>query len=107
MIRPRSSRQAARSCSTTSWRGSRFDHDKTKFPLRAAHRAGELRRDLPELQIAELALFTEAMKRVLQTPPAEYAEIINANLGKTQADPQRLVEWELGKNQCAASKGDR
>ncbi len=68
---------------------------------------GELRRDLPELQIAELALFTEAMKRVLQTPPAEYAEIINANLGKTQADPQRLVEWELGKNQCAASKGDR
>jgi hypothetical protein len=44
---------------------------------------------------------------VLQTPPAEYAEIINANLGKTQADPQRLVEWELGKNQCAASKGDR
>jgi len=23
---------------TTSWRGSRFDHDKTKFPLRAAHR---------------------------------------------------------------------
>lgn len=23
---------------TTSWRGARFDHDKTKFPLRAAHR---------------------------------------------------------------------
>ena len=64
---------------------------------------GELRRALPELQIVELALFTEAMKRVVQTPPAEYAEIINANLGKTQADPQRLVEWELGKNQCAAS----
>jgi hypothetical protein len=23
---------------TTSWRGARFDHDKTRFPLRAAHR---------------------------------------------------------------------
>jgi glyoxylase-like metal-dependent hydrolase (beta-lactamase superfamily II)/rhodanese-related sulfurtransferase len=64
---------------------------------------GELRRDLPELQIAELASFTEAMKRAVRTPPPEYAEIINANLGKTEPDPDRLVDWELGKNECAAS----
>jgi glyoxylase-like metal-dependent hydrolase (beta-lactamase superfamily II)/rhodanese-related sulfurtransferase len=63
----------------------------------------ELRRDLPELQISELALFVKAMKQSVRTPPPEYAEIIDANLGKTKADVDRLVEWELGKNQCAAS----
>lgn len=63
---------------------------------------GELRRDVPELQIAEVASFTEAMKRAVGTPPPEYAEIINVNLGKTKADTDRVVEWELGKNQCAA-----
>ena len=64
---------------------------------------GDLRRDLPELRISDLAAFTEAMKRAVRTPPPEYAEIIDVNLGKTKADPDRLVEWELGKNQCAAS----
>jgi glyoxylase-like metal-dependent hydrolase (beta-lactamase superfamily II) len=64
---------------------------------------GELRRVLPELQIAELALFVDAMKRVVRTAPPEYTEVVNVNLGKIQADPDRLVEWELGKNQCAAS----
>jgi glyoxylase-like metal-dependent hydrolase (beta-lactamase superfamily II)/rhodanese-related sulfurtransferase len=66
---------------------------------------GDLRCDLPELQISELAAFTEAMKRAVRTPPPEYAEIINANLGRTQADLEHAVEWELGKNQCAASMG--
>ncbi len=64
---------------------------------------GDLRRELPELRISELALFTEAMKRAVRTPPPEYAAIIDANLAKTEADPARVVEWELGKNQCAAS----
>lgn len=64
---------------------------------------GELRRDLPELRIAELPSFIETMTRAVRTPPAEYAGIITANLGKTEADPDRAVEWELGKNQCAAS----
>ncbi|HXV78298.1 MAG TPA: MBL fold metallo-hydrolase [Candidatus Binatia bacterium] len=64
---------------------------------------GDLRRDLPELRISELAEFTEAMKRAVRTPPPEYAEIIDVNLGKTKSDPDRAVEWELGKNQCAAS----
>ena len=63
----------------------------------------ELRRDLPELQISELASFAKAMEQSVRTPPPEYAEIIDANLGKTKADADRLVEWELGKNQCAAS----
>jgi glyoxylase-like metal-dependent hydrolase (beta-lactamase superfamily II)/rhodanese-related sulfurtransferase len=68
---------------------------------------GELRRDLPELRIAELPSFIEAMTRAVRTPPAEYAGIIDANLGKTGADPDRAVEWELGRNQCAASAGSR
>jgi glyoxylase-like metal-dependent hydrolase (beta-lactamase superfamily II)/rhodanese-related sulfurtransferase len=64
---------------------------------------GDLRRDLPELGIAEPTSFTEAMQRAVRNPPPEYAEIIRANLDKAEADPARAVEWELGKNQCAAS----
>lgn len=64
---------------------------------------GELRRDLPELRIAEAASFIEAMKRAMRTPPPQYAEIIEANLGKTEINLERAIEWELGKNQCAAS----
>jgi glyoxylase-like metal-dependent hydrolase (beta-lactamase superfamily II)/rhodanese-related sulfurtransferase len=68
-----------------------------------AAKLGDLRRDLPELRISDPASFTEAMKRAVRTAPQEYAEIINTNLGKTESDPERAVEWELGKNQCAAS----
>jgi glyoxylase-like metal-dependent hydrolase (beta-lactamase superfamily II)/rhodanese-related sulfurtransferase len=64
----------------------------------------ELRRDLPELQISDPALFTTAMKRAVRTPPAEYAQIINVNLGESTADADRVVEWELGRNQCATSR---
>ena len=64
---------------------------------------GDLRRHLSELRVSDLGLFTEVMQRAVRTPPPEYAEIINTNLGKTQTDPIHAVEWELGKNQCAAS----
>jgi len=64
---------------------------------------GELRRALPELQIDEPGLFTDVMMRMVRTPPAAYADIIDVNLGRTQTDPEHLAEWELGKNQCAAS----
>jgi len=68
-------------------------------------RLGELRRDLPELRMTDPGLFVEAMKRAMRTPPPQYAEIIDANLGKTEINPERAIEWELGKNQCAASGG--
>jgi glyoxylase-like metal-dependent hydrolase (beta-lactamase superfamily II)/rhodanese-related sulfurtransferase len=64
---------------------------------------GDLRRDLPELGISDPAAFTETMKHAVRNPPPEYAEIIRANLGKAEANPARAVEWELGRNQCAAS----
>jgi glyoxylase-like metal-dependent hydrolase (beta-lactamase superfamily II)/rhodanese-related sulfurtransferase len=66
---------------------------------------GELRRDLPELRMTEFALFIEAMKRAMRIPPPQYAEIIDANLGKTELKPERAIECELGKNQCAAGGG--
>jgi glyoxylase-like metal-dependent hydrolase (beta-lactamase superfamily II) len=66
---------------------------------------GDLRRDLPELHMAESASFIEAMKSTTRTPPPQYAEIIDANLGKTEINPERAIEWELGKNQCAAGGG--
>ncbi len=66
---------------------------------------GDLRRNLPELKVSDPAAFTEAMKQAVRTPPPEYAEIIDVNLGKSNTEPERAVEWELGKNQCAASAG--
>lgn len=65
---------------------------------------GELRRDLAELRISDPDSFAETMKRTVGTAPPEYAEMIDVNLGKTKADADRLVLWELGKNQCAASQ---
>lgn len=64
---------------------------------------GDLRGELLELRISEVASFIEAMRRAVRTPPPEYAAIIDINLAKTEADPALVVEWELGKNQCAAS----
>jgi glyoxylase-like metal-dependent hydrolase (beta-lactamase superfamily II) len=63
---------------------------------------GEIRRTVPELQIHSEDEFVEAMKRVLSAPPEVYARIIEANLGVSPVDAEAAVEWELGKNQCAA-----
>jgi glyoxylase-like metal-dependent hydrolase (beta-lactamase superfamily II)/rhodanese-related sulfurtransferase len=68
-----------------------------------AGRLGELRRAVPELRIATEDAFVAAMRTVLKPPPASYTEIIRANLGLAEVDPDKATEWELGKNQCAAS----
>ena len=64
---------------------------------------GHLRRTVPELQIHSESEFVEAMKKALKTPPAIYDEIIKVNLGERSVDEETASEWELGKNQCAAS----
>jgi glyoxylase-like metal-dependent hydrolase (beta-lactamase superfamily II)/rhodanese-related sulfurtransferase len=68
-----------------------------------AGRLGELRRAVPELRIATEDAFVAAMRTALKPPPAAYTEIIRANLGLAEVDPDKATEWELGKNQCAAS----
>jgi glyoxylase-like metal-dependent hydrolase (beta-lactamase superfamily II)/rhodanese-related sulfurtransferase len=65
-------------------------------------RLGELRESVPELQIESAAAFAEAVSGAVGDPPAAYAEIIRLNLGG-QASEEQVTEWELGKNQCAAS----
>lgn len=65
---------------------------------------GEIRRNVPELQIRSEAEFVEVMKSALSTPPETYAKIIAINLGASQVDAEEATEWELGKNQCAASR---
>ena len=66
-------------------------------------RLGVLRRTVPELQIRDETEFVEAMKKALQTPPPIYEQIIRVNLGERTVDEETATEWELGKNQCAAS----
>lgn len=77
---------------------SEFDADGV-----VAGRLGDLRRTVPELQIRDEDEFVEAMKKALKTPPAIYEQIIKVNLGERTVEPETASEWELGKNQCAAS----
>jgi len=65
-------------------------------------RLGELRKSVPELQLETADAFVEAVRGAVKDPPAAYAEIIKLNLGG-QASEEQVSEWELGKNQCAAS----
>jgi len=69
-------------------------------------RLGELRKSVSELQIGSADAFAEAVSRAVQDPPAAYADIIERNLGG-QASDEQVTEWELGKNQCAASAAGR
>jgi glyoxylase-like metal-dependent hydrolase (beta-lactamase superfamily II)/rhodanese-related sulfurtransferase len=65
-------------------------------------RLGELRATVPELQITTPDEFVRAVRDLVKEPPAAYAEIIRVNLG-APASEEQVSEWELGKNQCAAS----
>jgi glyoxylase-like metal-dependent hydrolase (beta-lactamase superfamily II) len=65
-------------------------------------RLGDLRRQVPEMQVADADAFVEAVRGAVQDPPKAYAEIIRVNLG-APATEEKVSEWELGKNQCAAS----
>jgi len=65
-------------------------------------RLGDLRTSVPELQIETEEEFVEAMRREVSEPPAAYADIIRVNLGALEASPEKIAEWELGKNECAA-----
>jgi glyoxylase-like metal-dependent hydrolase (beta-lactamase superfamily II) len=64
-------------------------------------RLGQLRRTVPELQIASAKAFVDAVRGAVKDPPKAYAEIIKVNLG-AKASEEHISEWELGKNQCAA-----
>lgn len=68
-------------------------------------RLGDLRRRVGEFRIAAERDFVQAMQSALRAPPASYAAIIRANLGPGVVDIEKATEWELGKNQCAASAG--
>lgn len=65
-------------------------------------RLGDLRTSVPELRIRTEEEFVEAMRREVKEPPAAYADIIRVNLGALEASPEKIGEWELGKNECAA-----
>lgn len=70
-------------------------------------RLGDLRRTVPELQIETEEEFVEAMRAGVSEPPATYADIIKVNLGVLDVPKEKLTEWELGKNECAAKAARR
>ncbi len=66
-------------------------------------RLGNLRRTVPELQIRSETEFVEAMRSALTEHPAVYDSIVRVNLGLQTVSEEQAAEWELGKNECAAS----
>jgi glyoxylase-like metal-dependent hydrolase (beta-lactamase superfamily II) len=66
-------------------------------------RLGVLRATVPELQFRSAEAFVESVRAAAKDPPPAYAEIINVNLGVSSAPIDKITEWELGKNECAAS----
>ncbi len=66
-------------------------------------RLGDLRRTAPELAIESEGEFLEAMKEGVREAPAVYQEIIRVNLGLSPLDEELATQWELGKNECAAT----
>jgi glyoxylase-like metal-dependent hydrolase (beta-lactamase superfamily II)/rhodanese-related sulfurtransferase len=61
-----------------------------------------LRKTLPEFKMRDRDVFLKMMQDAVRTPPAEYAEIIDLNAGRSTADADHVVQLELGKNECAA-----
>jgi glyoxylase-like metal-dependent hydrolase (beta-lactamase superfamily II) len=68
-----------------------------------AGRLGDLRRSVPEMQARTAEELVERDKAAVKTPPASYSEMIQYNLGTLTASTEKIVEWELGKNQCAVA----
>jgi glyoxylase-like metal-dependent hydrolase (beta-lactamase superfamily II)/rhodanese-related sulfurtransferase len=66
-------------------------------------RLGDLRASVPEMRIETEPEFVAEMERAARPAPACYAEILRVNLGQATASPERVEEWELGRNQCAAA----
>lgn len=68
-------------------------------------RLGALRATVPELQFRTADEFVASVRAAVKDPPPAYAEIIKVNLGLSSAPLEQMTEWELGKNECAASAG--
>ena len=66
-------------------------------------RLGAIRATVPELQFSTADAFVESVRAAVKDPPASYAEIIKVNLGVSSAPLEQITEWELGRNECAAS----
>lgn len=66
-------------------------------------RLSDLRKSAPELAIDREDEFLATMKAGVREAPAIYTEIIHVNLGLKTVDDEKAIEWELGKNECAAT----
>ena len=65
---------------------------------------GELRRSAPELQIAGEEEFIAAMERAARPAPPSYPKIASANRLRESVAEDLASEWEIGRNECAASR---
>jgi hypothetical protein len=52
------------------------------------------------MQIVAADDFVAAVRAARGEPPASYGEIMKVNLGAPRPAEDKVVEWELGRNQC-------
>jgi len=76
--------------------------DELRADGTVAARLGELRREVPEMRIRDEEEFAAAMRRSARPAPEAYLRLVQVNLGELQPEEEKLVEWELGRNECAA-----
>ena len=57
----------------------------------------------PEIAFEDEDRFVAAIASAVRPAPEVYARIVEANLKDLKIPPETAAEWELGKNQCAAS----
>ena len=67
-------------------------------------RLGDLKARAPEMRMRSELTFVNTMVAAVQKPPTAYSDIIRVNLGLAQIEDEQATEWELGKNECAASR---
>lgn len=72
-----------------------------------AAKLGEIRKNNPAMQARDADAFVGFILERLAPQPASYDEIRRVNLGIMAADEEKLTEYDLGKNQCAAMAGAR
>lgn len=72
-----------------------------------AEELGTLRKTVPELRPGSEESFVALMREGARPAPEAYARMVKVNLGVESVEPARAAEWELGRNECAASRGRR
>lgn len=90
---------------TTVLPGHYASQDEVRDDGLVAGTLGEIRASNPALQLQDAGAFVAFIRENMRPQPELYGEIRRVNLGLVSACEDQRTALEIGKNQCAASKG--